>query len=33
VRFLIACHFRLLILLGREGRRRLPGRQQQLIPI
>jgi hypothetical protein len=30
---LITCHLHLLILLGREGRRRLPGRPQQLIPI
>jgi Sulfotransferase family len=33
LRSVIACHFRLLILLGREGRRRLRGRPQQLIPI
>jgi hypothetical protein len=33
LRFLIACHIRLLILLGREGRRRLLGRPPQLVPI
>lgn len=33
LRSLITCHVRLLILLGREGLRRLPGRPQQLIPI
>jgi hypothetical protein len=33
LRSLIACHVRLLGLLGREGRRRLPGRAQQLIPL
>jgi Sulfotransferase family len=33
LRFLVTCHFRLLILLAREGRRRLPGTPQQLTPI
>jgi Sulfotransferase family len=33
LRSLITCHVRLIILLGREGRRRLPGSPQQLIPI
>jgi hypothetical protein len=33
LRSLIACHVRLLVLLGREARRRLPGRPQELIPI
>jgi hypothetical protein len=33
LRSLIASHVRLRILLGREGRQRLPGRPQQLIPI
>ena len=33
LRSLITCHVRLLMLLGREGRRRLPGRPQELIPI
>ena len=33
LRSLVTCHVRLLMLLGREGRRRLPGRPQELIPI